>query len=374
VVIGVVAVLLGLRGRRLRGRVLDVQQQNELREAEITRRLRGRSERVDELRETERARAESLEALAVEDLAAAEQLLQAESDHVARIDQLRAEYRGTLGDEQPERDVAELRDEAAAEADQARHALAGMGEIGAEPERSAAAYRTSVERCRIARETALATVLQAEARLDANKVDAEQVAASVEALTVATDELRQVERRLRVYELTLGALTAAEAATMKKAARFLEQSMGRDIGRITDGRYRRLRVDEAELEFSVYSAESGEWVAASQLSRGTLDQLYLCARLGIVRQITQPASPPLIFDDPFVTFDDERARRALELLRDIAGELQVIYLTCSDRYDDLADAVLELPAPSARDDAAGDSASSATTEVKPLASVAAPAA
>jgi uncharacterized protein YhaN len=82
-----------------------------------------------------------------------------------------------------------------------------------------------------------------------------------------------------------------------------------------------------------------------------LDQLYLCARLGIVRQVTQPASPPLIFDDPFVTFDDERALRAVELLRAASGELQVIYLTTSDRYDDLADKVIELPGPTSADPA-----------------------
>ena len=333
--------------------MLDVQQQNELRENEINRRLRGRSERADELRETEREREQALATLGMDDLAQADQLLLAETDHVSSIEQLRAEYRGLMGEDQPEQDVAELRDQAAAEADQCRHTLAGMGEIGAEPQKSLAASRTAVERLRAEREQRLAIELQAEARLDANGVDAEQVAANVEALGEATEQLRQIERRLRVYELTVGALQAAEAATMQKAARFLEQAMGRDIERITGGRYRRLRVDEAKLEFSVYSEESREWVDAGQLSRGTVDQLYLCARLGIVRQITQPASPPLVFDDPFVTFDEARARRAVELLRDVAGELQVIYLTCSDRYDGLAERVIVLDDPAE----AGDSAS-----------------
>jgi DNA repair exonuclease SbcCD ATPase subunit len=351
--LGSAALFVGLRSRRLRTHVLDVQQQNELRENEINRRLRGRSERADELRETEREREQALATLGMDDLAQADQLLLAETDHVSSIEQLRAEYRGLMGEDQPEQDVAELRDQAAAEADQCRHTLAGMGEIGAEPQKSLAASRTAVERLRAEREQRLAIELQAEARLDANGVDAEQVAANVEALGEATEQLRQIERRLRVYELTLGALQAAEAATMQKAARFLEQAMGRDIERITGGRYRRLRVDEAKLEFSVYSEESREWVDAGQLSRGTVDQLYLCARLGIVRQITQPASPPLVFDDPFVTFDEARARRAVELLRDVAGELQVIYLTCSDRYDGLAERVIVLDDPAE----AGDSAS-----------------
>jgi uncharacterized protein YhaN len=136
---------------------------------------------------------------------------------------------------------------------------------------------------------------------------------------------------------------------MKKAARFLEQSMSKDVAKITGGRYRRLTVDEVNLAFRVFSPEFGDWVSVQSLSQGTLDQLYLCARLGIVRQVTQPATPPLIFDDPFVTFDDERARRAFELLRDVAKEHQVIYLTSTDRFDDLADNVVSLPAPEAVD-------------------------
>ncbi|HET9521470.1 MAG TPA: hypothetical protein VFO73_10525, partial [Candidatus Limnocylindrales bacterium] len=62
--------------------------------------------------------------------------------------------------------------------------------------------------------------------------------------------------------------------------------------------------------------------------------------------------PPLILDDPFVTFDDARATRALGLLRDVAHDFQVIYLTTSDRYDDAADAVVPLAGPTEVDDLA----------------------
>jgi hypothetical protein len=33
------------------------------------------------------------------------------------------------------------------------------------------------------------------------------------------------------------------------------------------------------------------------------------------------------------------------LLRELSADFQVIYLTCSSRYDSLADAVVELPGP-----------------------------
>jgi uncharacterized protein YhaN len=122
-----------------------------------------------------------------------------------------------------------------------------------------------------------------------------------------------------------------------------------DIARITDGRYRRVQVDDTDLGINVFSPERDDWVPVTELSQGTLDVIYLAARLGLVRLVTGDRRPPLILDDPFVTLDDARAPRALELLREVAADFQVIYLTTSDRYDALADKVIVLDGPTASD-------------------------
>jgi hypothetical protein len=132
---------------------------------------------------------------------------------------------------------------------------------------------------------------------------------------------------------------------MRKATRFLEQQVGRDIARLTGGRYRRVNIDDHTLDIQVWAPERGDWVPASQLSKGTIDQVFLAARIGLVRLVTQGKRPPLVLDDPFVTFDDTRAARAALLLRELSSDFQVIYLACSNRYDELADAVVELPGP-----------------------------
>ena len=106
-------------------------------------------------------------------------------------------------------------------------------------------------------------------------------------------------------------------------------------------------MDEKDLAFSVMSTEAGGHVAAEDLSRGTADQLYLVARLGLVRLVTMDRRPPLVLDDPFVTFDPDRAEVAISVLREAAAEqgVQVLFLTWSDRFDAHADDVIELPAP-----------------------------
>jgi uncharacterized protein YhaN len=122
-----------------------------------------------------------------------------------------------------------------------------------------------------------------------------------------------------------------------------------DVARVTGDRYRRVRVDDTNLGIEVFAPERNDWVSVTELSQGTLDTIYLAARLGLVRLVTGDRRPPLVLDDPFVTLDDARAPRALELLREVANDFQVIYLTTSDRYDSLADVVVTLDGPTAVD-------------------------
>jgi uncharacterized protein YhaN len=121
---------------------------------------------------------------------------------------------------------------------------------------------------------------------------------------------------------------------------------------VTDGRYRRVRVDDKTLDIEVWAPEKNDWVAVTSLSQGTLDLVYLVARLGLVRLVTGDRRPPLVFDDPFVTLDDTRAARALGLLRTVAADFQVIYLTTSSRYDKTAGAVVVLDGPTSVDNGA----------------------
>jgi uncharacterized protein YhaN len=146
---------------------------------------------------------------------------------------------------------------------------------------------------------------------------------------------------------------------MRTATRFLEKRMVGDLQRVTDGRYRRVKVDDKTLDIKVFAPEKGDWVDVTELSQGTVDLAYLAARLGLVRLVTGDRRPPLVFDDPFVTLDDVRAARALQLLKEIAADFQVIYLTTSNRYDVAADSVVELPGPTAVDTLAGAASSDA---------------
>ena len=68
---------------------------------------------------------------------------------------------------------------------------------------------------------------------------------------------------------------------------------------------------------------------ASSLSRGTVEQLYLCLRLGLAETFAERAeSLPIILDDVLVNFDPGRAASVAEALADTAERHQVLFFTC----------------------------------------------
>ncbi len=328
--------------------------QAQLRDVEIDRRLRGRSDMEAELKDTEAKAAAQLGSLGLAQTAEAEDLLAREEAHVSRIERLTGQLEGLVGKEPPDT-LAAQRDSAALEISQKTSALEALGPIAKEP-RARERLEVEVRDQEAALERARDDEANARARVEANTVDAEQVAGQAERLAVWREQLAATQRRQRVFGATLAAIDRAEQATMKTATRYLEAHMVRDLAAVTDGRYRRVRVDDRTLDIEVRAPEKGDWVSVSALSQGTLDLVYLVARLGLVRLVTGDRRPPLVFDDPFVTLDDARAARALGLLRSVAADFQVIYLTTSARYDEAADAVVVLEGPTAVDSDAPDAA------------------
>ncbi|HEX5825152.1 MAG TPA: hypothetical protein VFY18_11895, partial [Candidatus Limnocylindrales bacterium] len=320
----------------------------QLRDVEIDRRLRGRSEIEAELQAVEADTAKRLGSLGLDDLPAAEDMLTREEAHVSQIERLTAQLEGLVGKQPPE-SLVPMRDGAALEISEKGSALEALGPIAKEP-RARERLEVEVSDQERALERARDDEANARARVEANAVDAEQVAGHAESLAGWSEELAALQRRHRVYTAALEGIVGAEQATMKSATRYLEKRMVRDLEIATAGRYRYVRVDDKTLDIEVRAPEKRDWVKVSALSQGTLDLVFLTARLGLVRLVTGDRRPPLIFDDPFVTLDDARAARALTLLKGITSDFQVIYLTCSDRYDAVADAIVELPGPTAIDD------------------------
>lgn len=148
-------------------------------------------------------------------------------------------------------------------------------------------------------------------------------------------ELKKTEERIaaleRVYNATLLAQQTLEQARQELQRRFAPRISKRAqelFGILTGGRYQRLLLDQ---EFSVSTAAEDEDTLHGALwrSEGTADQMYLALRLAVAEELTPNA--PLVLDDAFVRFDDDRLRAALNILNHTGAEKQVILFTCQSR-------------------------------------------
>ena len=148
-------------------------------------------------------------------------------------------------------------------------------------------------------------------------------------------ELRTVNQRIEKLEETYSAVTLA-LETLAQARQSLQRMFApRIAGRaqqllsmMTAGRYDRLTLSE---DLSLLAGAQQEAVLREVLWRsdGTMDQLYLALRLAVAEELIPDV--PLVLDDAFVRFDDIRLKAALEILKEIARDKQVILFTCQSR-------------------------------------------
>lgn len=108
------------------------------------------------------------------------------------------------------------------------------------------------------------------------------------------------------------------------------------LSQLTGGRYVDVKHDEsAKHSFSVFNAK-GEAYEPSQLSTGTREQLYLAIRMAfIIHHCEQNEPLPVLMDDCFVNFDDDRARHAIEAIGEWDNSIQTVILSCHSRTLDI---------------------------------------
>jgi len=97
---------------------------------------------------------------------------------------------------------------------------------------------------------------------------------------------------------------------------------------ITAGKYKNILVNDEQGLF--IEVENGEYKPVDRLSVGTIDEMYLALRLSVLEEVSKEKLP-IIFDETFAYFDNERLKNIICYLQDQNYDNQIIIFTCSDR-------------------------------------------
>ncbi len=179
-----------------------------------------------------------------------------------------------------------------------------------------------------------------------NGVDAEKQTGLKEDLESAQEDLKQEEKRVKIYELAKDFISKARDEALSSIINILGEKIQGYFEIFTSGKYKQVEItkdDKGNLEFWIYSDEKGGLARPEELSGGVIDEFYLACRLALVKLIFGDKKPPLILDDPFVNFDSVRLANTLNFFKTLASDYQIIIFTLSDLYDKVADNIIPLP-------------------------------
>ncbi|HOK09494.1 MAG TPA: AAA family ATPase [Candidatus Hydrogenedens sp.] len=153
------------------------------------------------------------------------------------------------------------------------------------------------------------------------------------------EEKQTIENQLRILkkeqEAILFAISTLQQITSDyyhKIAPLLKNEISHLFNKLTNGKYTEVIV-ERDLTLKVLIPETKKAVPIQELSlsQGTLEQLYFSMRVAFIKIISQHEEHlPMLLDDPFSNYDHPRLCQALNTLKILGENHQILLFTCRD--------------------------------------------
>jgi len=145
------------------------------------------------------------------------------------------------------------------------------------------------------------------------------------------ESLRRLEQTQEAISLAREAMAQLHVDVARSWQRALKEKLEEFLPRLLP-RYEQPGVLD-NLELTLRDKETGKILHGAKelgyLSKGTRDQLDFLLRIAIGEVLTNHCGPlPLILDEPFAHWDDDRFTQGVQFLVELAKQRQVLLLTC----------------------------------------------
>ena len=150
-----------------------------------------------------------------------------------------------------------------------------------------------------------------------------------------TKEIPEAEQRLRQMQFDNSALTLAIQCLEQAHSEFsrafspiVSGPASKLLSTITGGKLCKLTLDS---DFVIRAGNEDELYELGYLSAGTKDAVYLALRVALCDLLSEKKSLPLFLDEPFSAFDDTRYKNALDILKTLSKDRQIIVMCATER-------------------------------------------
>ena len=177
--------------------------------------------------------------------------------------------------------------------------------------------------------------------LNTTQIEEKSLSSKLENKIALDEEYKQLEEEFKDLEgknncinLTKEYLSKAYAKMKNTVTPRFTKNLSETINEISDGKYNMVTInDESGL---IVENKRGEYISVERLSVGTIDQLYLSLRLSMIDEISKE-NMPVILDEAFAFYDDDRLENILKFLIKRSEKNQVIIFTCTKREKTILD-------------------------------------
>lgn len=155
-----------------------------------------------------------------------------------------------------------------------------------------------------------------------------------EELQDANSEFEELASLNNSYNIAIECLEKAYIKVKENLSPRFMQNLCDIVSKISSNRYNNIILSDKEglnVEIS-----NGSYIPVSRLSVGTIDQMYLSLRLSALYEISDETMP-IILDEVFAYFDDERLENILKYIKTNFVDNQIILFTCSRREGEILD-------------------------------------
>jgi len=162
------------------------------------------------------------------------------------------------------------------------------------------------------------TIIEIEEEIDAIKIEIELLEYRLEYINIAYDTLIECFKELQ-----------------RDFGPILNEKVSKVFSSIVIDNYEEVKVSE-DYGLKVRDKDRNDIIEAEYLSNGTVDQIYFSLRMAFIDLIFDGEEiVPIFLDEAFMQYDDERLLKALEYIKTIDKNRQIIIFTCQKREVDI---------------------------------------
>lgn len=147
-------------------------------------------------------------------------------------------------------------------------------------------------------------------------------------------QAEKIDEEIQAVQLAMNSIKEVSGQFYKRTEKKLNDRVSEILNDITGGRYTNVFVD-ADMQVRINTPQ--KLLNLNQVSRGTVEQIYFALRMAVGEMLCRKEPMPVILDEAFAMYDEERLRRTLKWLYE--SRRQVLLFTCHKREQEILDEI-----------------------------------